>query len=58
MSVATRHQIDIGFEESSGAGMRDGFFDLKTPWEITPRGEGACSFGAAKRAETWQVVFP
>jgi hypothetical protein len=31
MSVATRHQIDIGFVESSGAGMRDDFLDLKMP---------------------------
>jgi len=30
MSVATRHQIDIGFGKSSGTGMC-GFFDLKTP---------------------------
>jgi hypothetical protein len=30
MSVATRHQIDIAFGESSGAGMCDGFFGLKT----------------------------
>jgi hypothetical protein len=30
MSVATRHQIGIVFEESSGAGMGTGFWDLKT----------------------------
>jgi hypothetical protein len=30
MSVATRHQIDIGFGESSGAGICDEFRDLKT----------------------------